>query len=224
MRTDKPAVLKLRSSGKSYNEIRSKLRISKSTLSDWLRPHRWSRKITDNLNKKYLSKNRVRLVYLNRIRGDHLEKAYNEARKEAVTELNKLKYHPLYIAGVVAYWGEGDKLSRSNVRLANTDPIMIKLFFNFLIHVCRVPKDKIRAWILTYPDLEDEECRKFWVTATGIPISSFTKNITIQGKHKTRHSEHGVCYVGVSSRYLKQKMLVWLDLLPKQLLNRNYYK
>ena len=224
MRTDKQIVLNLRKSGKSYNEIRSKLKISKSTLSEWLKPYKWSREIATSLNKKYQSQNRIRIVYLNKIRGIHLEKVYKEARVEAAAEFNNLKYHPLFIAGIVAYWGEGDKLSRNNVRLANTDSIMIKLFFTFLIHVCQIPKEKIKAWILIYPDLNGDDCRNFWSTNTGIPLGNFTKNITIQGRQKIRHLHHGVCYIGVSSRYFKQKMLVWLEMLPKQLLNRSYYR
>lgn len=223
MRKDKDKILKFRRSGKSYNDIRRELAISKSTLSEWLRPYKWSRDITNHLAGKFKRKNAIRLIRLNKVRGKRLARLYREARKEARMEFENLKYHPLFIAGVVAYWGEGDKISGHGVRIANTDPEMIKLFVNFLRHVCQIPKDRIKAWILIYPDLNGEECKKFWIRNSGLSLDNFTKCITIKGRHKTNRLHYGVCNVGISSKYFKNKILVWLKLLPLNLLSKNYY-
>ncbi len=85
----------------------------------------------------------MRIRELDRIRGLNLTRVYEEARSEARQEFEQLKYHPLFIAGLMLYWGEGDMRSRSQVRLINTDPEMIPLFVFFLRHVCLIPEKKL---------------------------------------------------------------------------------
>lgn len=223
MRSDRSLVVGLRKIGKSYNEIRRLVNIPKSTLSDWLRGYYWSKTLSKNLDKKHRQANIVRIRYLNRVRGKHLKRLYRVGRKEALEEFESLKYHPLFIAGVIAYWGEGDKVSRFGARIANTDPAMIRLFVNFLRHVCQIEFRRIRASILLYPDLDSILCKKYWVTNSGLRNSSFGKSTVIHGRHKTRRVRYGICNVGISSAYFKQKLLIWVDLLSKALISKKYY-
>ena len=83
--------------------------------------------------------------------------------------------------------------------------------------------DKIYAGILVYPDLDEKLCRKFWIEKTGLRESNFIKSTVIQGRHKTRRVRYGICNAGLSSAYFKQKMLIWIDLLSKQLISKGYY-
>lgn len=163
------------------------------------------------------------MVALNTIRGSRLAKAYQEAREEARKELKELRYNPLFIAGLMLYWGEGSKSPKDGVKLTNTDPEMMRLYVFFLTQACRIPVERIRANILLYPDLEERICRSYWAKSSGLPPENFTKSVTIQGRHKTRRLNWGVCTVTVSSFYFKQKMLEWMKLLPKELMNREYY-
>lgn len=164
------------------------------------------------------------MVDLNSIRGEHLKRAYEEAREEARKELEDLKYNPLFIAGMMLYWGEGDKLTRGQVRLSNADPELVRLFAEFLRKACRVPETKIKASLLIYPDIEEQSTLRFWSFATGIASARFTKSVLIEGKHKTRRLRYGVCSVMVHSTYLKEKVLEWMKLLPKELMKREYYE
>jgi len=160
---------------------------------------------------------------LNAIRGRHLTRVYGEARKEARKEFEHLKLHPLFIAGISIYWEEGDRASKNNVRLSNIDPAMIRLFVRFLRGVCGIPVKKLWAYLLIYPDLKESECKNFWIKRSGLSKNNFTKSITIQGKHKTKRIRYGVCTAGTSSTYLKEKLRVWLELLPKELARKEYY-
>lgn len=223
MRDDRKTAFRLRKEGKSYQEIRKALGVPKSTLSGWLGPLDWSRRIQRALRVRAQKRATIRLRFLNNVRGENLERVYNEAEKEARQEFNELKYHPLFIAGIVAYWGEGDKVSRYSVRIANSDPAMIRLFVCFLRGVCQIPLERIKAWVLIYPDLDGDECKRFWAESSGLSSHNFTKCIAIKGRHKISRLRYGVCNVGVSSKYFKRKMLVWLKLLPAQLLKRSYY-
>ena len=218
MRRDKEKAEKLRKLGKSYREIKAELGIPRTTLSDWFKNHSWSKSVAENLNKGYQSQNKARIVRLNRVRGVNLVKLYEQARKEAEEEFVTLKYDPLFISGVVIYWGEGDKASKNGFRVANSDPLMIRVFVMFLETICG-DKQRIRASLLLYPDINDSICRSYWEEQTGLSKESFTKSTYIKGKHGSRRLKYGVCTVSFSSRYLKEKMLVWIRLLSQTLVS-----
>lgn len=223
MREDKRKALQLRSSGKSYREIKNLLGVPKSTLSDWLTKICWSDRIKRELVKKANEKNTIRLRDLNKIRGKHLARLYREAKDEARREFEYFKLHPLFISGITIYWGEGDKLSRHLIKVGNTDPSMIRIFVKFLHEICGISKKAMRAYILLYPDLEPSRCTDFWVKKSGLSIKNFNKYVVIQGRHKTRRLPYGVCYITVGSTYLKEKIRVWLTLLPRELVKKGYY-
>ncbi len=222
MRKDKEKIFKLRAEGKSYNEIRSLVRVPKSTLSEWFKGQKWSNEIALRLASNVQEKSIVRLRELNQVRGEHLAKIYKEAQIEAIEEFEKLKYHPLFLAGMMIFWGEGSKRSKIRCSIANSDPLMIKIFFDFLRKICGFTTPRIRAWILLYPDLNEIECKKFWIENTGLRQEDFMKSIVIKGKHKTRKLSHGVCSIGVSSTYLKSKFDVWMNLIVQDLIQEKY--
>lgn len=224
MRKDKEIATKMRKTGKSYREIRDALKVPLSTLSDWFGKIGWSQDIAKKLAVRAQIQHTARIVELDKIRGQRLARAYEEARTEAREDLEILKYNPLFIAGLMLYWGEGDKATKAQVRLANTDPKLIKLFVFFLQKVCNIPKEKIGVSILTYPDIDDKTNRQYWSEISGIATEKFLKSVLIQGRHKTKRLGHGVCSVYVSSTYFKAKMLEWLKLLPKELMNLRYYE
>lgn len=224
MRKDKERAIALRKSGESYGQISEKLKVSRSTLSGWFGSEDWSKRIRQKLTDTARAKQSVQMSDLNRVRGVNLERAYEDARVEAREEFETLKYNPLFIAAVMIYWGEGDRVTKNHVRVSNTDPEMLKLLRLFFMKVCNIPESRIKASLLVYPDLDEVECRKYWVGKTGIPASSFTKSTLIAGRHKTKRSGNGVCILVISSTYLKEKMMVWLELLPKELMSRAYYE
>ena len=210
----------LRKRGKSYGEIEKELRIPKSTLSGWFGDSVWSQKIKKELDIIARKKHTVRIEELNKIRGKHLEKLYMQSRQEALEDFEALKYHPAFVSGVMLYWGEGDKASRHRVSLTNTDPAMIKIFMTFLRDVCGVDERKIKAWLLLYPDIREASCKRYWIKEAGLQNTTFNKSIAVKGKHKTKRLGHGVCTVGITSRYFKEKMLLWISLFPDMLANR----
>ncbi len=214
----------MRKTGLSYRELHAKLRIPKSTLSDWFSNKDWSNEIKTRLDKKARKGHIVRIIELDRIRGLNLEKVYNDARLEARTEFETLKYDPLFIAGIMLYWGEGNKKNKNRVSLTNTDPDMIRLFVRFLTHACRIPTERISAQVLIYPDHDAKTCIDFWSASSSIVSSKFTKCTVIKGRHKTNRLPYGICMVNVSSTYLKEKVKAWLNILPKELMQKRNHE
>lgn len=222
MRDDKEKAISLRKSGKSYLEIKKELGVPKSTLSDWFRDQKWSRGISLKLIEKTRNVHSIRIQELNKIRGNNLKRLYEQARKEAIEDFELLKYHPLFISGLMIYWGEGNKSSKSHCSIANTEPLMIKLFLQFLRNICGFKSPKIKAWILLYPDLDEKICKEFWMKNTTLKENDFHKSIVIKGKHKTNKLSFGVCSIGVSSAYLKCKILKWIEMLAIDITTENY--
>lgn len=220
---DKEQATQLRRLGKSYGEIEKELRVPRSTLSAWFSGSEWSQKIKNDLNIVARKRHTIRIEALNKVRGEHLKRLYEQARREALEDFQILQYHPTFVAGVMLYWGEGDKASPHRVSLTNTDPAMIKVFMIFLKEVCGVDERKIRAWLLLYPDIQETECKEYWVKEIGLQNITFNKSIIIEGRHKTKRLGHGVCTVLVTSRYFKEKMLLWVSLFPDMLASRELY-
>lgn len=218
MRKDKEKALELRRRNRSYRQISRDLNIPLSTLAGWLKNELWSQDIRDKLGQEaslaFPEKLR-RIVAANKKRWADLRESY---RQEAVKEFVDLKNDPLFLAGIMLYWGEGEKRAKySAVRLTNNEPEMIKIFNLFLIKVLNIAPEKIHARLLLYPDLVDSVQKNFWSRATGLSVDQFKKSIYIKGRHPTKRLSYGVCTIIIQSRALKERMLKWLELCQNHL-------
>jgi hypothetical protein len=207
---------KLRQKNKSYNEISRILGISKSTLSDWFKNDKSSQKtklvLSNWRNNPVVAARIKKLVKFNKKRWEKWREA---ARIKARKEFGQLSKNPLFIAGVMSYWAEGDSGVKNPVRFTNTDPRMVALYTRFIGGVLKIPTKNIRIGLILYPDLIEDECINFWSKITSVPREQFHKVQYIKGRHSTRRLEHGICMVTCLGRQLKEKILIWIDLLSK---------
>lgn len=213
MRKDKEQAFELRHKNMSYKLISRELNIPLGTLAGWFRNEPWSQEIRDRLGKEAslaFPDKLKRIVAANKKRWADMYEVY---RQEATKEFLKLKDDPLFLAGIMLYWGEGEKVPKyGRVRLTNSEPEMIRIFYLFLIKALKISPEKIKAWLLLYPDLIDPVQKNFWSKTTGIPISQFSKSTYIMGRHPIKRLSYGVCTVYINSRALKERMLRWLEL------------
>lgn len=223
MRNDHHLTEALRRKGYSYNAIAADLGMAKSTLSVWFGGMTWSEDIRLYLDRANHMRSRKRVRALARAQKAKWEVWREGYRVEARARFPQLTRDPLFFTGVMLYWGEGDSKSLHLVRLANTDPRMVKLFVNFLTRCCGVPSDRIKADLFLYPDLGEERERQFWSRRIGIPQAQFCKSQVIQsrnfrGLHPSKRLEHGICSVRVNSRGLKEQLRVWQNLCYQYIL------
>lgn len=220
MRKDKVRAFTLRREGRSYSQISRALEIPKSTLAVWFKNLDWSQEIKAKLGKEHsfnFDKKLKAIIKSNKTRWAKTHQIYRERGTE---EFEALKDDSLFLAGVMLYWGEGEKtLKQSRIKLANSDPMMIRVFYRFLKETLKVPEDKIKVWLLLYPDLIDNTQKTFWSKATGIPLSHFKGSIYIKGRSPNRRFSYGVCNISVQSRELKEKIMTWLDLWQRRLIS-----
>ena len=156
---------------------------------------------------------------MNKARELMWEKWRESARQEAKRDYPHLKKNPLFLAAIMLYWAEGDsKIENCSVRLTNTDPQMIRIFTHFLRKICGVPNERMRVYIILYPDLNEKTCRNYWSKVSGISYNQFIKTQFIKGSHPTKRLSHGICMIHTGSRQLKEKIYVWLKLFQEDLL------
>ena len=146
---------------------------------------------------------------------------------DAITQLNitkfkKIPFEPkhilsprekeLKITGIMLYWGEGAKTG-SSLKLANSNPDMIKVFLLFLRKICGVDEDRIKILVHMYPDHERSSLENFWSSVTNIGLKNFYKPQILAGKKGTykNKSVYGTATIHYSDKKLLKLVLRWID-------------
>lgn len=205
---------KLRKEGKSYSEIKSKLGISKSTLSDWFSDKEWSSLVKTKINIKYLPKNMKRIILMNKLRAIKKIERDNKYLLESDLEYKKMKSNPLFIAGLMIYWGEGEKYGTSRIAVINTEVKMILIMINFITLILKVPKNVIKAGLFIYDDLDVISVQKYWAKLLGLRSDQFIKTHILHSRARPgkKKSAHGMCNIYVCRTELKLKVMRWIEL------------
>lgn len=124
--------------------------------------------------------------------------------------------HELYGLGLGIYWGEGEKVSKGHVRVANSDPALILKFREFLGGICQVNLQRVHYSIVCFNDSNPEEVSSYWSKILKISPKEFGKIVQIptQGKGTyKKKSRFGVCTLIVNNTKLKSWILFELEKL-----------
>lgn len=212
MRYDQPKAFELRRLGKTYREIEQLLGVSRSTLCEWFKDQEWSKHIKKSNTETQIKISTEHLKKLNEGRSLMLESKYKKVEEDAIKEFEIYKNDPLFMAGLMLYAGEGDKMSRNLTRLSNSEFYLHLIFIRFSEKFLGVGREKIKFWLLLYPDHNIEENIEIWSEKLGISKLNFYKSQVILGRSKSRKLQYGVGNSIISSTSLKKKMLRWLEL------------
>lgn len=210
---DRQKAIDLRKRGCTYSEIKRKLGLSKSTLSNWLSNCHLTEEELGRLQKaidrsKDLAIERCRLTK-QRKRDTRLESLYQE-EKERWLSLSKRE---LYLSGLFLYWGEGAKSLKGSLSLNNTDPKVVKFYLYWLTEVLKISRDKIKVYVHLYSDMDIERELDFWSRGLKIPRQQFNnpyikRNKRVGIDHKG--FGHGTCALTVNNVRLKERVMMGL--------------
>ena len=183
----------------SYAEILQEIKVSKSSLSLWLRDVPLSEEDKARHMKRHIAGVQPKAVTAmiekyKKIR----EKEYSIGKKLALDSSNTLM-----VLGCGLYWAEGTK-SRNIASLANTCPELAKKFFDFLVLCVEIPKESICIEFIYHGDegnAPPEESQVYWSNVFGVEREKVkaTKNRDKRprtGRKKNRHL-HGMALVSV---------------------------
>jgi len=220
MRGDKIKAIQLRREGKSYRVIEKILGIPRSTLTGWFQKMQWSRKVKEKLSLIAQQQSRQRMKDLTDKINHERRKVYAFTKKTAENQYHTLRREPLFISGLMIYWGEGDrKLENGMIRVCNTDPAMLKLFHCFVRKYLPEISHLIKVYLVLYPDLNEKECKEYWSQNIEIPGEKFIKSTYIQGRSLTKKLEYGICTITISNRVYKEKINAWLHSIRSEVVN-----
>jgi hypothetical protein len=215
---EKIKAVELRKQGKSYSHILKFLKVSKSTLSSWLRDIELT-KIQQQKLLKIQDKSRS-ITSLNRINARVIRT--HKITEDAKKEFMHMAKNPIFLPGLALYWAEGDKHAAERVKFTNSDANMIKFMMRWFREICNVPQYKFRIAIHahslhTIPFIED-----FWSNTTGINKNQFQKIFikpTSLGQRRNVLYQ-GTCGIVVCNKDLFRKIMGWKEALIDSVNNK----
>lgn len=216
MRKDKERVFGLRKEGRSYREIQRDTGVSRATLTSWFKDVPWSKHLSEAHRVKNLGASKERMERLNMVRKLKLQYKYALVEAEAVKEYELYKNETLFWAGLMVYIGEGDKRSRSLVRISNANFYVHRIFLAFLRKYLKPDEDTIRYGLILYSDLNENVCKDEWIRQLSANPAHFHKTQVTQGKEAVRRLQYGVGMSIISNTSLKRKIATWLSLAERE--------
>jgi len=208
---EKKLAINLRRQGWSMNEIKDKVRVSKSSISLWVR----NIELTDD-QRKGLSQKGLTKESIEKRRATRLGR--ENARRQLISdaaekEIDTLSEKELKLIGTALYWAEGGKANRGSAQLSNGDPRIIRLMMKFFKEICKIPDEKFRGHIHIHPHLNVKRAEEYWSSISKIPISQFYKTYSKPNKasqNKKDSLPFGTFDIYVHSTELFLKIMGWI--------------
>jgi DNA-binding transcriptional MerR regulator len=207
---DREKALILRKKGMSYGQIKEKLKLSKGTLSVWLKDYPLSKERIRELRDC----SEQRIERFRETMKKKREKILNDIYQQQRENLLPLKERELFMIGLGLYWGEGTKHKQDGLSVSNTDPAVIKFFIYWLNKVLGVPKNKMKVILHLYSDMNIKKETYFWSETLKIPLTQFNKpyikkNSSERINHKGSFG-HGTCNLRINDVSLAQRIFMSL--------------
>jgi len=149
---ERKQALKFRKQGLSYNEILARVKISKGTLSRWLRNHPLTKEQIERLKAKG-KKHRENF-------GNIMRAKWTEKYKKIMDVYSPPFENSFFMLGLGLYLGEGFKYIRSAIGMSNSDPKILKIFLNWMQKFFEQNNYKVRACV--HDNCDEKKTREFW--------------------------------------------------------------
>lgn len=206
----------------SYGQIKKFLKVSKGTLSLWLKNYPLSEEKIKELQKKGWKKSEAAIERFRNVMRRKKERRLKEIYETQKKTILPLSDRELFIAGLLLYWGEGTKCRRDGLSVSNSDPSVIKFFIRWLNKSLNVPRKKLRVGLHLYNDMNINKEMEFWSKILKIPLSQFIRPYIKKTSSKRINHKggfgHGTCNVRINSVPLAEKIFMTLKAIT------NYYR
>lgn len=215
LRKLKEKALEMRRSGMSYSQIRAVVKVSKSSLSLWLK----DMPLSDVRIRELRDFSAVRIEKCRNTKAKKKQDRLAAVFKKVSIDIGKLSDREIFLCGLFLYWGEGAKTSESVTALTNTNPNMIKFFVNWY-GILGVEKSRLKFRLQLYADMDIQRETLFWSTHLEVPLSQFSKphmkKSNLIGQTYKVGFGHGTCTVSFNNNemymYVKSALLFMQNL------------
>ena len=207
--------VRLRKNGLSYNEIRKRISVSKSTLSLWLK--------TVPLKPEYRARLYTKQIQI-LSRGSQSQK---ERRAREVEEIVKsaeaeikipISLETYRLIGSFLYWAEGSK--GRMFELTNSDPHMILFIVRWIDKIFKIPAKSLKMRLNIYHQQDEQKIKKFWSDLTGIPLQNFGKSYIkpLSKGYKKNNLYYGTARIEVpKSTDMRHRTFGWVKAVLKEI-------
>lgn len=208
--------IQLRKNGQSYSQIASLVKVSRSTLSLWLRNVLLTKRSQEILNSRRRE---------GQLKGGLVKREFREAKEtqileNASQEIKNLSSRELWLLGTLAYWCEGAKQKEGNISarvvFVNSDPFLIRLFIKWLKQICQISEQNIKYNLSIHETADKDIAIKYWSKVIGIDTNLFGKSIIKKHKISTNRKYRNDKYYGLiritvlKSTDLNRKIKGWI--------------
>lgn len=167
----KTIAIGLRKKGRSYKEILTKVPVSKSSLSLWLRDIPLTQAHKTRLHAKTIAVLKMGHTAMKAKRTKEIEQIKQAATQEIPKQIGLIAYKLL---GAGLYWAEGAKTVHFAV--TNSDPLLIQFMVRWIQDILGIPPKSLQAHLNIYPQQNENKIKQFWSQKTGIPLRNFGKS------------------------------------------------
>ena len=225
---EKERAIQLRKKGRTYGEIAKEIKISKSTLSVWLRDVEVPAEFISRIQQKKLEAVKLGWEARRKERVDRTRRITISARQE----VKRLMSEPLWLVGVTLYWAEGhkEKLWRTGtlVTFTNMDEDTVILFRDWCRKFLSVD-DKDFVYTLYIHDsrkTQSNEMKEWWAEKLAINHDDIVAYYKKSAKKHVRHNDadnyHGVLRVRIRrSVDMNRRIAGWTAELVHSLKGKN---
>lgn len=212
-------VVKLRRLGYSYSEILKEVKVSKSSLSSWLRNIKITNLQIERLRSKNSNARNLGSIALKRKRIEKTEAIINKAK----LEIGKLDQNYLKVIGAVLYWTEGTKQKEHNpskeLVFNNSDSKMIRIYLLWLKECLQIKQEDIKFEIYIHETYNKtaEELSLYWSEVSGFSEGRLSKIYFKKNKVNSFRKNRGKEYNGVlrisvkRSTDINRKVMGWIE-------------
>lgn len=193
-----------RDQGLTIDEISMRLGLSRSTIYSWTRDVTIERKPGTGWPSGAQEKG-------TRTMQEKFRRARHEAYELGCSEFPKRSSDPSFRDFVCMYIGEGYRRNRNRVALANSDPAVISLAFDW---IKRFAQGQVDLSLQYHADQDELWLRRFWAFRLGVEpdeIRLQRKSNSNQLTGRNWRSRHGVLTVGANDTALRARLQGWID-------------
>jgi Homeodomain-like domain len=170
---------RLRASGLPMAEIATRLGVSRSSVSLWVRDVAFEPRPRDTRGRRRAPN------ALQRRRQEEIDRLLADGRDR----VGRLSEREFLVAGVALYAGEGSK-GDGEVRFSNSDPRMVAFFCSWFRRFFAVDESRLRVRLYLHEGLDLAAATTFWSELTRIPPTQFVKPYRAAPDSSIRHTKH----------------------------------
>jgi len=204
---EKQQAQSLRRKGFFVTEIAQKLKVSKSSVSLWVR------NIKINNKDKYNKRLKKGVLFRQQFATECLKSKYKKIREQSQDEGRKKAqekdWKHAFMCGL--FWGEGSK-NRNTVQISNCDVNIIKCFIDFLKHYFNLKQENFKIHIHCHLNngLSVEDIVEYWSKKLSLNKNCFGKTTIVaennKKRFKTNNHPYGICHAYVLKTSIAQHL------------------